>query len=138
MIDGYDYTNYAKAQPGGRLTRFNFGGGRSQAAPPPAPPKQEPMKFPKMPKIHIPPPPPAAPAPPPPPTATSAEVAQADEQSRRDLNRRKGLRKTVLAGETGGYGWGYGGGAGVGAGYGYGSQGSEKVLGGGTLLGGGQ
>ncbi|QIE99964.1 hypothetical protein [Roseimicrobium sp. ORNL1] len=129
MIDGYDYTNYAKAQPGGRLTRFNFGGGRSQA-PPPAP-KQEPIKFPKMPKIHIPPTPAPPPPAPPPPTATSAEVAQADEQTRRDLNRRKGLRKTVLAGETGGYGWG--------SGYtnAYASQGSEKVLGGGTLLGGG-
>lgn len=131
MIDGHDYTNYAKVQPGGRLTRFNFGGGRSQAPPPP--PKQEPIKFPKMPKIHIPPTPAPAPAVPPPPTATSAEVAQADEQTRRDLNRRKGLRKTVLAGETGGYG--YGGGDGYG--YGYGDQGSVKVLGGGTLLGGG-
>jgi hypothetical protein len=129
-IDGHDYTNYAKPLPGGRLTRFNFGGGR-QSAPPP-PPKQEPMVFPKMPKIHIPPPPPAAPPPPPPPTATSADVAQAEEQSRKDMNRRKGLRKTVLAGETGGYG--YGGGSGGGS-SGAGS-GNGNVLGGGTLLGG--
>ena len=73
--------------------------------------------FPKMPKFHIPPAPAAAPAAPPPPTATSADVAQAEEQARKDMNRRKGLRKTVLAGETGGYGYG----------------GDGRVLGGGTL-----
>ena len=120
-IDGHDYMNYAQALPGGRLASFNFGGGRQQAPPPP--PKQQPIVFPKMPKFHPPPPPVPSPPPPPPPTATSADVAQAEEQSRRDLNRRKGLRRTVLAGETGGYGYG-------------GSDG--RVLGGGTLLGGGE
>jgi hypothetical protein len=37
-------------------------------------------------------------------------VAQAEEQTRRDLNKRKGLRKTVLDGETGGYSGQLGGG----------------------------
>ncbi len=86
-------------RPDGRLDRLNFGGGQK----PPKPPKERPIKFPKMPEFHFPPTPEAAPPPAPPPTATSADVAQAEEQARRDQNRRKGLRKTVLAGETGGY-----------------------------------
>lgn len=86
-------------RPNGRLDALFSGGGQK----PPKPPKQEPIKFPKMPEIHIPPVPASVPTPPP-PTATSADVAQAEEQTRRDMNKRKGLRKTVLAGETGGYG----------------------------------
>jgi len=34
---------------------------------------------------------------------TSSEVGEAEEQTRRDPLRRRGLRSTVLAGETGGY-----------------------------------
>lgn len=105
--------DFCPLSPSGRSLRCNFGGGGQKA---PKPPKQQPIKFPKMPEVHFPPPPEAAPPPAPPPTATSADVAQAEEQARRDQNRRKGLRKTVLAGETGGYGAGQ--------------------LGGGTILGG--
>jgi hypothetical protein len=90
---------YCPTSAAGRSLRCNF---RSSAPKTPPPPKQEPIKFPKMPKIHIPPMPEPQPVAPP-PTATSADVAQAEEQSRRDLNKRKGLKKTVLAGETGGY-----------------------------------
>lgn len=39
----------------------------------------------------------------PPVTASSAEVIQAGQQQRKDAAKRKGLRKTLLAGETGGY-----------------------------------
>jgi hypothetical protein len=87
-------------RPDGRLDALNSGGGGSA----PKPPKPQKVVFPKMPKFHMPAIPPPPPPPAPPPTATSADVAQAEEQSRRDLNRRKGLRNTVLAGETGGYG----------------------------------
>lgn len=111
---------YCPTSASGRSLRCNFGGGSQP--PPPKVPKQKPIKFPKMPKIHmpefpefpeIPPPappePPQAPTeivqapPPPPPTATSAETSEAADQMRRDLSKRKGLRKTILAGETGGY-----------------------------------
>jgi outer membrane biosynthesis protein TonB len=93
-------------RPDGRLDALWSGGGSK----PPPPPKPQPIKFPKMPEFHMPPPPPPAPPPAPPPTATSADVAQSEEQARRDAQRKKGLRKTVLAGETGGYGAQLGGG----------------------------
>lgn len=104
---------YCPTTPGGRSLRCNFGGGGGT----PKPPKQQKIVMPKMPEVKIPPPPPA-PAPiPPPPTATSAEVAQAEEQARKDEKKRKGIKNTVLAGETGGY--------------------TASTLGGGTILGGG-
>jgi hypothetical protein len=39
----------------------------------------------------------------PPVTASAAEVIQAGQQQRRDAAKRKGLQRTLLAGETGGY-----------------------------------
>lgn len=45
-----------------------------------------------------------APPPVPPVTERSSEVAAASRQSRQDSQRRKGLRATLLAGETGGFG----------------------------------
>jgi hypothetical protein len=101
-------------RPDGRLDALNSGGGGS----PPKPPKPQKIVFPKMPKFHMPAIPPPPPPPAPPPTATSADVAQAEEQTRRDLNKRKGLKRTVLAGETGGY------------------EAGSAQLGGGTILGG--
>ena len=95
-----DIINCSPVSPDGRLQCLNFGGGGKS---PPKPPKPQPVKLPKMPEIKIPPPPPAPEPIPPPPTATSADVAQAEEQARADAKKKKGLKKTVLAGETGGY-----------------------------------
>jgi hypothetical protein len=102
---------YCPMTPGGVSLRCNFGGGRKA----PDPPKPQKIVMPKMPEVKIPPPPPPPEPIPPPPTATSADVAQAEEQARQDAKKRKGIKSTVLAGETGGY---------------------QGALGGGTVLGG--
>ena len=69
------------------------------------------MKAPKMPAMHMPampapvmpalPPPP--PPPPPPPEAQNMSASDMAEQQRTAAGRRSGYRKTMLAGETGGY-----------------------------------
>ncbi len=99
----------------GRLSCLNFGGGKSSV---PKPPKAQPIKFPKMPKVHMPEMPALPPAAqaaaatpiPPPPTANRVEIDQAEQQARLNNLKKKGLRKTVLAGETGGSGAKLGGG----------------------------
>jgi len=77
---------------------FGGGGGVPKA---PKPAKQEPM--PAMPAapapVEVPQPQPIAPA----ATQSRLEQEQAAEQQRQDAARRNGLRKTLLAGETGGY-----------------------------------
>lgn len=79
-----------------------FGGGGA-----PSMPKQ------KQQKPTLPPPPPAAPAAPPPmprvpdpvkpdpmPTASAIDNAQARDQAEQDARRRRGMRKTLIAGEA--------------------------------------
>lgn len=73
-----------------------FGGGT------PKPPKQEKVKMPAAPKMDM--PAPVAPEPiPPAPTTSKSEVQQAQEDERAQAGRRKGIRQTLLSGETGGY-----------------------------------
>lgn len=70
------------------------GGGGSVAAPAPAPTYTAPAATPAAPK-----PPSAVP----PVTERTVEVEAAARQTRIDAKKRKGLRSTLLAGETGGY-----------------------------------
>jgi len=109
-MNDFDTVNCSPVGFMGRLASLNFGGGGQKA---PKPPKQQPIKFPKMPEISIPEAPQAQPIAPP-PTATRAEAGQAEEQARMSVLKKKGLRRTILAGE---------------------SQGKAQ-LGGGTILGG--
>lgn len=68
----------------------------------PKPPKQETPKMPQAPNMTVTPPP--APEPiPPSPTTSKSEVQQAQEDERQQAGRRKGIRQTLLSGETGGY-----------------------------------
>jgi hypothetical protein len=70
----------------------------------PKPPKEQ--KIEKPDPIVIPPPPkppPPPPAPPPPPTETVADVETAKLDQRRQEAKRRGMAKTLLAGESGGY-----------------------------------
>jgi len=73
--------------------RCHFGGGGA-----PKPPK---MTMPEMPPMPAMPPPP--PPPPPPPEAQTMSAADAANQQRTAASKRDGFRKTILAGETGGY-----------------------------------
>jgi len=68
------------------------------------PPMPE-FKLPPMPEFKMPPMPQSAPtaALPPPPERVDQTVTDAQMQSRQAAARREGVRKTVLAGETGGY-----------------------------------
>lgn len=109
MFD-HEITNCSPLGFMGRLACLNFGGGGQKA---PKPPKQQPIKFPKMPEMHIPETPASQPIAPP-PTATRAEGEQAAADMRMGALKKKGLRRTILAGE---------------------SQGKAQ-LGGGTILGG--
>lgn len=82
--------------PEERENVFCFSGGKA-----PKPPKQE--KAPTLPEVAVPkPPPPPAPIPPA-PTESKQEVQEAEEDERRQAARRRGMRQTLLAGETGGY-----------------------------------
>jgi hypothetical protein len=72
--------------------RCHFGGG---AKTPPAPPA--------MPKFEAPPLPPAPPPPPPPPEAQTMGANDAADMQRAAAAKRSGFRKSILAGETGGY-----------------------------------
>lgn len=59
-------------------------------------------KMPDPPKLDttpLPPPPPI----PPPPTESKLEVQQAEDDQREQASRRKGVRSTLIAGETGGF-----------------------------------
>lgn len=67
----------------------------------PKAPKEKKEQLPPMPEV-----PKAPPAPepiPPAPTTSKLEVQQAEEDQRRQAASRKGMRKTLIAGETGGY-----------------------------------
>jgi hypothetical protein len=75
-----------------------FGGSpKIPSAPPPAKMPEPPAQVP----VTVPDPP--APIPPA-PTTSKLEVEQAAEDQRRQAARRKGMRQTLIAGETGGYG----------------------------------
>lgn len=66
-------------------------------------PKQEPVKMPEAPQMPMP-QPLAAPEPiAPAPTTSKNEVQQAQEDQRQQAARRKGIRKSIIAGQTGGY-----------------------------------
>ncbi len=86
--------NGLKVNPG----QYFFGGGSA-----PKPPKQQKIKMPKAPEIPIPTPPAPLPPPPPPPTESKSEVQQAEDDQRKQALNRRGMRQTLLAGETGGY-----------------------------------
>jgi len=77
--------------------QFFFGGGGSSV---PAAPKQQ--KIPEPPPVVIPAPPPPAPPPPPPPTESKIEVDEAQSQQAKDAKRRRGVKASLIAGETGG------------------------------------
>jgi len=74
-----------------------FGGGST-----PKPPKQEKISFPEAPPISIPSPPPAPAAPPPPPTTSNLDSQQASQDQKQQAARRKGIRSTLIAGESSG------------------------------------
>lgn len=71
--------------------RCHFGGGGKA-------PKAPKYEMPPMPQMPKPPPPP-----PPPPEAQMMSAADAADQQRTAAAKRGGYRKTMLAGETGGY-----------------------------------
>ena len=73
------------------VTRLYFGGGGSPSAPPP------------MPEFKPPPMPPAPAPPPPPPEMQNMSAGDAANQQRANAANRSGFRKSILAGETGGY-----------------------------------
>jgi hypothetical protein len=54
----------------------------------------------EMPAIAVPAP---APPPPPPPSTSSADQQEAGTEARRQAQQRRGIKSTILAGETGGY-----------------------------------
>ncbi|CAN5767378.1 hypothetical protein BH09VER1_BH09VER1_45640 [soil metagenome] len=83
-----------KVNPG----QYFFGGGGA-----PKPPKQEKVKLPKQPDIPVPVAPKPLPPAPPTPTQANSEVEQAAADQRKQALNRKGMRQTLLAGETGGY-----------------------------------
>jgi len=60
--------------------------------------------MPEMPKMpEAPPPPPPPPPTPPPPEAQNMNASEAAQQERQNAAKREGYRKSILAGETGGY-----------------------------------
>ena len=73
------------------VTRCHFGGGGKK-------PKTPEYKMPAMPPLPPPPPPP-----PPPPEVQNISASDAANQQRKNAIKREGYRKTILAGETGGY-----------------------------------
>jgi hypothetical protein len=85
------------------VTRRHFGGGmfKTQSYTPPPMPKFEMPKMPKMPDMPA---MPEAPAPPPPPPEqTNMSVADGQMAALQEEARRDGYRRTVMAGDTGGY-----------------------------------
>lgn len=90
-LEGQDYFDAANDNARPQL-QCNKGGDV------PPPPKQEKVKLPKVPPPLPPPPPPA-----PPPTTDMAAVDQARTDQQKKVQRQRGLSKTLLAGETGGY-----------------------------------
>jgi hypothetical protein len=73
------------------ICRCHFGGGGKG-------PKAPKMSMPSMPAMPAPPPPP-----PPPPEVQNISASDAANQQRADAAKRSGYRKSILAGETGGY-----------------------------------
>lgn len=71
--------------------RVCFGGGGKA-------PKAPKAQMPQMPPLPPPPPPP-----PPPPEAQTMSAADAANEQRKSAAKRSGYRKSILAGETGGY-----------------------------------
>ena len=76
-----------------------FGGSAPKV---PAAPK--PVKMPEAPTIQPVQPIPAPDPIPPAPTTTKLEVQQAEDDQKQQAAKRKGVRQTIIAGETGGYG----------------------------------
>lgn len=111
MNDLHDILDLPRIAPNGRPAALHFGGrgrGPSEAdmrKERERAKKQEQKFMRELQKsldqpIHIPPPPPP---PPPAPTRAASEVEQAEQDKRRQAAQRKGMRSTLLAGETGGY-----------------------------------
>lgn len=73
---------------------FFFGGGGGQA------PKPEKVKMPEMPQMQMPAPPPPPPPVPPPPTVSNMDASQAASDQKQQAARRKGVRSTLIAGES--------------------------------------
>ena len=74
------------------VCRCHFGGGGGKK------PKMPKMEMPPMPAMPPPPPPP-----PPPPEAQNMSASDAAQQQRVAASKRDGYRRSILAGETGGY-----------------------------------
>lgn len=75
---------------------YYFGGGA------PAAPKQEKIDIPTPPPVEIPEVPPPAPPTPPLPSKSALEDQESRAQVARDAKRRRGMARSLLAGETGG------------------------------------
>jgi hypothetical protein len=73
------------------ICRCHFGGGGKK------------QKMPKMEMPAMPPLPPPPPPPPPPPEVQNISASDAANQQRKSAIKREGYRKSILAGETGGY-----------------------------------
>jgi hypothetical protein len=70
---------------------------------PEMPEAPEPAPLPPPPPVVVPEPPPPPPPPVPPPSTSKLEVQEAGDQQRRDQAKRRGMSKSLIAGETGGY-----------------------------------
>jgi len=74
--------------------QFFFGGGQS------APSAPKPVKMPAAPQVTIPAPPPPPPPIPPAPTVSNLDASQAATDQKTQAARRKGVRSTLIAGES--------------------------------------
>jgi len=91
--------NYTRSPIDLTCRRYFGGGGKKPKAP-----KMPAMHMPPMPApVQMPAPPAPPPPPPPPPEAQNMSASDAAEQQRQAAAKRSGYRKTILAGETGGY-----------------------------------
>jgi hypothetical protein len=73
---------------------FFFGGGGGKT------PKPEKVKMPEMPQVQMPAAPPPPPPTPPPPTTSNIDASQAANDQKQQAARRKGVRSTLIAGES--------------------------------------
>lgn len=74
--------------------QYFFGGGQS------APKAPKAVKMPETPQIQLPPPPPPPAPPPPSPTVSNLDASQASTDQKQQAARRKGVRSTLIAGES--------------------------------------
>lgn len=93
ILQKYFTTSGDRVNPG----QFFFGGGS-----PGVPKAPKAPKMPEPPPVVIPTPPPPAPPPPPPPSESKMEVQERQGQQAQDAKRRRGMKASLIAGETGG------------------------------------